>query len=460
MTRTSDSSIRQTKFERSFLITGATLFFAALFVVVILFWIQRGQIREQILSRDTALIEAVARMEFERADAGASPFDGAVDFALGASELDGIIGLAVINGVGEALALVPETLLPYQLFPDHSGLGSHAVWHPDFRLDSIFVDAGEQERLPLVEIRVSLPYGATTDAAFAVYWMDGRGVAREFAELDRRILAQAALVTVVFAAVAGGLIFPGYRRLGSARRELERRHSELRKANAELLLAAKASALGALSANLVHGLKNPVAGLERFLAELPDAGDAREAARRMRAILDNTTHMLRGEERRHEGLSFTVGEILDEARSKVSATGKRGRLDCEAPECGAVEVPAREAHLILLILVNLIENAFEASGPNGHVTVSASVDGGSLVISVQDDGPGVPDSVRNRLFEGATSTKSGGSGLGLAISRQLARQIDGDLELVASTSAGSKFRLKMQLPASAGGKSSYTQLRE
>ncbi len=440
------------RLERSFLVPGAALVVAALMVVVLLFWIQRGQTRAQILSRDAALIEAVARMEFDRAGFGASPFDEAVDFALGASELDGIIGLAVLDGTGEPLAIVPDTLLPLSSLPADSAARSRAAWHPRFRFDALFVDAGADEVRPLVEIHVGLP-GGGGGAAQAVYWMDGTGVAREFAELDRQLFVQAVLVILAFAVVGGGLVFTGYRRLGVARQEIVRRQRDLERANAELLLAAKASALGALSANLVHGLKNPVAGIERFLADMPGAADAREAVRRVRAILDNTTHMLRGEGRGGNGLSFTVEEILEETRAKVAAGP--GTLRVDASGFGGTGIPAREANLILLILVNLIENAFEAAGPGGEADVTVRRETGGLLFSVRDNGPGIPAAVRERLFEATASTKAGGTGLGLAISRQLARQMEGDLELAASTPEGSEFSLKLPETASTGGIYSY-----
>ncbi|MCC5806614.1 MAG: sensor histidine kinase [Opitutales bacterium] len=449
------SNSRGKKLETSFLVPGASLVVAALVVVVLLFWIQRGQTRMQILSRDAALIEAVARMEFDRAGFGVSPFDEAVDFALGASELNGIIGLAVFDEAGETLALVPDTLLPRSPYPSDSYGESRAVWHPRFHFDALFVDAGADEVRPLVEIHVRLP-GDGGGAARAVYWMDGTAVEREFAELDRHLVLQAVLVILAFAAVGGGLVFTGYRRLGSARREIVRRHRELERANAELLLAAKASALGALSANLVHGLKNPVAGIERYLENVPGAADAREAVRRVRAILDNTTHMLRGEGRGGNGLSFTVEEILEEARAKVAAGARGEALRMDPAGHGGAGIPAREANLILLILVNLIENAFEAAGPGAEVDLSVRRDDGGFVFSVRDNGPGIPAAVRERLFEATASTKAGGTGLGLAISRQLARQMEGDLELADSSSAGSEFSLKLSVAASADGFSSYS----
>lgn len=433
---------------RSFFVLGCALVTVAAVVVVLLFRMQREVTRGQILSRDVALIESVARLEAERAGLGAAPAFDAVDFALGASELEGIIGLAVLSEEGAPLVLVPETLFPPPWDGTDSAFSARAVWHPDHSLGALFLDAMPERRLPLVEIRVPLPPRGWGGAFQAVYWMDGSSVAREFAELDGHLLRQGSVVFLAFGAVVGGLLFAGYHRLSHARQELLRRQRDLEQANAELLLAAKTSALGVISANLVHGLKNPVAGIERYLASVPGAEDAREAARRMRAILDNTTHMLRGEDRGSGRASFSVGEILEEVRSRVGSAPTRGNLVVAHSGADAVEISLREANLVLLILVNLIGNASEAAGPEGRVRVKAHREQGWLAFEVGDNGPGIPPEIRERLFEPGSSTKSAGSGLGLALSRQLARRMEGDVELAETSPEGTVFILRLPVPAS------------
>jgi signal transduction histidine kinase len=66
---------------------------------------------------------------------------------------------------------------------------------------------------------------------------------------------------------------------------------------------------------------------------------------------------------------------------------------------------------------------------------------------VRDQGPGIPEAVRARLFEPGPSTKEGGSGLGLAISRQLARHLGAELELAETSPRGSVFRVRLPRPA-------------
>jgi signal transduction histidine kinase len=67
----------------------------------------------------------------------------------------------------------------------------------------------------------------------------------------------------------------------------------------------------------------------------------------------------------------------------------------------------------------------------------------TIVLTVQDEGPGIPDGMRDHLFEPGRSGRPGGSGLGLAISRLLARQIGAELVLVATGPHGTTFSVTM-----------------
>jgi len=98
------------------------------------------------------------------------------------------------------------------------------------------------------------------------------------------------------------------------------------------------------------------------------------------------------------------------------------------------------------VFMNLARNAVEAGAHRLHF--SAARDGGTLIIEVADDGPGLPPKARENLFRPFYgSARPGGSGLGLSIARELIRAHGGELTLASSTGAGTVFRLA--LPASA-----------
>jgi two-component system C4-dicarboxylate transport sensor histidine kinase DctB len=99
--------------------------------------------------------------------------------------------------------------------------------------------------------------------------------------------------------------------------------------------------------------------------------------------------------------------------------------------------------LLRLILANLLQNALEASPPGATVGLVLRGEPERLVAEVSDRGGGIPEAVRARLFEPVRSGKEGGTGIGLAITRQLANYLGAEISLVASSEAGSTFRVSL-----------------
>ena len=90
--------------------------------------------------------------------------------------------------------------------------------------------------------------------------------------------------------------------------------------------------------------------------------------------------------------------------------------------------------------VNLITNSAQALDGNGEIRVCAVVDGSGTAISVIDDGPGVSEEHRDRIFEPLYSTKHKGTGLGLTISSQIAERHGWRLDL-QTVDRGAAFRI-------------------
>ena len=146
---------------------------------------------------------------------------------------------------------------------------------------------------------------------------------------------------------------------------------------------------------------------------------------------------------------MAVRAAADEAMSEALAgiDGVSGDIDI-APALAAYADPENTHR----ILVNLIRNAAQAirgAKPAGRVRLSAGPVGGFIALRVEDDGPGVPDRMRDLLFEPfATGRPQGGTGLGLAIARELARAQGGDLVL-EWTRPGDGAQFTLTLPARA-----------
>ncbi|RPJ78972.1 MAG: PAS domain-containing protein, partial [Acidobacteria bacterium] len=96
------------------------------------------------------------------------------------------------------------------------------------------------------------------------------------------------------------------------------------------------------------------------------------------------------------------------------------------------------------VLLNVLKNAIEAVPANGVVTVSVGQDGATPWLAVQDNGPGVPDVVREHLFTPFFSTKPGGQGIGLTLVQEILRQHD--LPFALDSAPGGPTRFVIRFP--------------
>lgn len=202
--------------------------------------------------------------------------------------------------------------------------------------------------------------------------------------------------------------------------------------------------LGALSAAVAHELRNPLAGISGALQilnrSLP-AGDDRVAimgqiinqVRRLDALVSDLLAFARP--RQPTVQTVDLGACVDEVGRLVQQAHPRLRVDIQGD--GRAVADPDHVHRILL---NLATNAAQATRGEGHVTFDVT-DGR---VDVRDDGPGVPEEERERIFQPFYTTRTQGTGLGLAICAQSAESMRGEVRLLSpAESAGATFRLTL-----------------
>lgn len=180
------------------------------------------------------------------------------------------------------------------------------------------------------------------------------------------------------------------------------------------------------------------------------AADIAVAGRHLMALVDDLADL-----RAIERPAFTVAreqvDLVDVARRAagllgVKAADKRIKLDLPAKDDAILA--AAEFRRVLQILVNLIGNAVRYSPEDSQVWVRGEIDASSAVITVADQGRGIPPEDQERVFdkfERLGRRDSGGSGLGLYISRRLARAMGGDLRLESAPGQGARFILTLPI---------------
>ena len=208
------------------------------------------------------------------------------------------------------------------------------------------------------------------------------------------------------------------------------------------------AAMGEMAASLAHQLRTPLAAALLYTANLGQAGVSDQARarfsdkaagqlRRLERLIQDVLLFARGESIGRDIID--AGDWLAEAAQTVEPLMRENGLAFSVvDECADARiVGSRKA--LLGGLINLLENAMQATPAGGKICLSGNLRGDLLAIGVRDSGPGVTRETKARIFEPFFTTKGQGTGLGLAIALGVARAHGGTIELFSEPGEGAEF---------------------
>jgi signal transduction histidine kinase len=227
--------------------------------------------------------------------------------------------------------------------------------------------------------------------------------------------------------------------LSGERRELEGEH---------------ARSMQELSASIAHEIRNPITAAKSLVQQMEEEPAAPENVEYARVALEELTrversvsHLLRfarDEEMRVAPvkLADVAESALETFRDRIARCGIRVTRRLDAP--GAMQ---GDAEKLRRVVINLVGNAIDAleeahtRSPEIEVQLGEDLAGSSVWLRVADNGPGMDDDVRSRIFSPFYTSRANGTGLGLPICKKLVEAHGGTIEAISSPGRGSEFVL-------------------
>lgn len=224
----------------------------------------------------------------------------------------------------------------------------------------------------------------------------------------------------------------------------------------QLIQASKMASVGKLAASVAHSVRNPLTSvkmrlfsLERSLtlteSQLEDLKVISQEIRNIDNILANFLEFSRRPKLKVQLVS--PSEVVDMALSLV-----KPRIESH----GITVIHTRQRYLPKIELdpyqlkeavVNLLVNAMESVGQDGRIEIleNSSPESRTVTISIKDNGPGVPEDMREQIFQPFFSTKDEGTGLGLSISMRIVDEHGGQVNIESVMGNGTTFRIVLPL---------------
>ncbi len=239
--------------------------------------------------------------------------------------------------------------------------------------------------------------------------------------------------------------------------------TEKAQTEAAMVNAQKLESLGVLAGGIAHEIRNPLSSVNISISSIERACGAssglepdrkekidrileqmRSAAAKMGLVVQRVMDYSKPFPPRKEAVD--LNKVIEESiRLSMSTLRKReiAVLKDLDPDLAACRV---DAQMIEQVLVNLITNACQAmEGAEGAklLEISSAVQDGRIVLRVSDSGPGVPPSLRERVFDPFFTTRKDGSGIGLSFSHRIVADHGGSLRVDTSRWGGAEFRIEL-----------------
>src|SRR5213082_1618195 len=237
--------------------------------------------------------------------------------------------------------------------------------------------------------------------------------------------------------------------------ELQASLEKVQTAHDQLLHLERLSTMGRLASGLTHDLRNVMVSVNHIERELETRAaepDLLESVQIGTHMIGNLLQTLEGMQQfAKSGALSMASEIFAPAQvvqaaiaiSRMDMTYRARKVEVEIEK--DLPVVQGDRQKLIQVLVNLLRNAIQATEKSRRILVRAQRDAGEVVFAVEDEGPGVPSELREKIFEPFVSTKGDkGMGMGLYMARLIVESHQGQIRCSNRPAGGARFEVRLK----------------
>jgi two-component system sensor histidine kinase FlrB len=242
------------------------------------------------------------------------------------------------------------------------------------------------------------------------------------------------------------------RALSVAHTERQQLLDEIQRLRQENSRTRQLSSMGEMTARLAHQIRTPLATALLYASQLKQVHIHQRQHNcfvdRLLVGLRHLDHMVndmllfaRGG--RTDKQPVSVAALLTQVRDALLPQLQRAQAEWIVPVEAEPLVVCGQQDLLSSVLSNLVSNALQATDGDARLEWQAGMHGGEIELSLQDNGPGIPEALQQRIFEPFFTTRSSGTGLGLAVVSAVIVAHNGFIELDKNYTDGARFVIRL-----------------